>query len=108
MTTTNETSNTAEAVTPKSPQHELLLQKLSLLEEALLSGDARMKDHLKESHRLLISHDELAHLLTIEEISKLMAAQQKHTDTILVGSTTGKSGKTTAAKKATGLGMGDL
>ena len=53
---------------------------LSLLEEALLSGDPRMKDHLKESHRLLISHDELAHLLTIEEISKLMAASQEGTE----------------------------
>jgi hypothetical protein len=97
-----------ESVEARTPQHELLLQKLSLVEEALQTGDPRMKDHLKESHRLLISHEELAHLLSIEEVAKLMAGQQKHVNTVLVGSMTGKSGKTTAAKKATGLGLGDL
>ena len=106
---TEDTADAAmETATPKSPQHELLLQKLSLLEEALTTSDPRMKDHLKESHRLLISHEELVHLLSNEEIGRLMAAQQKHTDTVLVGSMTTKSGKTSAAKKATGLSMGDL
>lgn len=92
----------------RSPQHELLLAKLAAVEDALASGDPRMKDHLKESHRLLISHEELAHLLSVDQIAGLMAAQQKHVNTILVGSMTGKTGKTTANKKATGLSLGDL
>lgn len=96
-----------ETTTP-NPAHELLLQKLAAVEEALASGDPRMKDHLKESHRLLIQHEELVHLLSNDEIAKLMAAQQKHVNTVLVGSMTGKSGKTSASKKATGLSMGDL
>ena len=91
-----------------SPQHVLLLQKLAALEEALLASDPSMPQHLGEIHRLLISHEELVHLLKDEEIGKIMSAQQKHTDTVLLGSIKESSGKAAANKKAAKISIEDL
>ena len=85
-----------------------LQQKLSLLEESLLSQDPRIKEHLGEIHKLMIGYEELVHLLTDEEIGKIMLAQQGVTNTTLVAATTGSKGKATASKKAGKLTMGDL
>jgi hypothetical protein len=51
---------------------------------APVSRDPAMKGHLLEIHRTLIQYEELVHLLRDEEIGVLMAAQQIHTNTVLV------------------------
>lgn len=92
----------------QTPQQVTILQKLSLVEEALLTQDPRMRDHLKEIHKLLIGYEELTHLLTDEQIAVIMGAQQIQTNTSLIAATTGKKAATGVAKKAAKLGMGDL
>jgi hypothetical protein len=96
-----------DAAVTSTPQYDQCLQRLSLLEEALMTKDPEMKKHLAEIHKLLISFEELSHLLTNDEIAKIMAAQQIVTDTVLIGSTSG-SKKASATKKSTGLSLGDL
>lgn len=91
-----------------SPQMLDLLQRLQYLESAMLEQDPRMPDHLKEIHKSLITHEELVHLLSEEQIGKIMQAQQLHTNTTLIAATSTKSGKAAAAKKSAGLTLGDL
>lgn len=99
-----------ETTTPttQTPQQSAILQRLGLLEEALLAQDPEMPRHLGEIHRLLITHEELTHLLSDEQIAIVMSAQQIQTNTTLVASVTGTAGKKAAAKKAAGLTLGDL
>jgi hypothetical protein len=93
---------------PQTPQHSQLMQRLSGLEAALVATDPEIKSHMKEIHKLLITYEELVHLLSDEEIGKIMGAQQALTNTMLVGSITASSKKAAVGKKAAGLGMGDL
>jgi hypothetical protein len=97
-----------EPTKPTTPQLDSIMQRLSYLQEALLAQDPRIRDHLKEIHKLMITHEELVHLLSDEDIAKIMSAQQVVTNTTLVATTTGTKGKATATKKATGLSLGDL
>jgi len=92
----------------QTPQQIQILQRLEYLEQALLAKDPAMKQHLAEIHKLLITYEELVSLLSEEEIGKLMAAQQLHTNVSLVAAVTGKGGKTSASKKAAGIGMDDI
>jgi len=89
----------------QSPQYNAIIQRLSLLETAMLDKDPQMKVHLGEIHRLMIGHEELVHLLKDEEIGKIMSAQQIVTDTTLVAASTGTKGKASASKKAAQLTM---
>jgi hypothetical protein len=84
------------------------MQRLGYLEECLIAQDPKMKDHLREIHKLMISHEELVHLLPDSEIAKIMTGQQIITNTTLVAATTGTGKKATSTKKATGLSLGDL
>lgn len=68
-----------------------LTTNLAALEAALLSKDPLMPNHLRESHRILISYPETVHLLDDGEISKLIEGAMVYTKTEIV--------KTTAAKK---------
>lgn len=94
--------------TKLTEQHDQILQRLGYLQEAMLAQDPQIKNHLKEIHRLMITHEELVHLLSDDEIAKIMGAQQIVTNTTLVAATTGKKASTSASKKATGLSLGDL
>jgi len=58
-----------------------LQQNMRQLETALLTADPQMPSYLKESHKVLISHPETVHLLDDEEISRLIDAAQKFTNT---------------------------
>ncbi len=89
-----------------NPQHQQAIARIAQLQEALLAKDPMMKMHLLEIHKQLISYEELAHLLTEEEIGTIMAAQQLHTNTILVA-TIVKPGKAKAERVAK-LGLSDL
>jgi hypothetical protein len=94
--------------TERTPQQDQIQQRLSYLEQALLEQDPRMKDHLKEIHRLLITHEELVHLLSEEEIGKIMQGQQIITDTTLVAAVSAPKARAAAVKKAGQLSLGDL
>lgn len=72
---------------------------LSNLEAALLAKDPQMPQHLRESHRLLISYPETVHLLDDAQIAKLIEAAVVHTNTEIVKATAAKGRK--AASKVT-------
>jgi hypothetical protein len=61
-----------------------LQSSMAGIEAGLLKQDPEMKNHLRESHRLLISYPETVHLLEDHEISKLIDAQQQLTNTRIV------------------------
>jgi hypothetical protein len=91
-----------------NPVHAACLQRLADLEAALQAKDPMMKNHLLEIHKQLISYEELVHLLKDEQIGIIMAAQQVHTNTVLIGSTSTASGKKKAAAAAAKLTISDL
>lgn len=66
---------------------------LRSLEQALLAADPLMPKHLQETHRLLLTYPETVHLLDDEEIGKIVAGLEKHTNTQIVKEAAkGKSG----------------
>lgn len=91
-----------------NPAHQLCLQNLAALEQSLLARDPMMKSHLLEIHKQLIGYEELVHLLSDEQIGIIMAAQQLHTNTVLVGSATTKTGKAKAVAASAKLRLEDL
>lgn len=91
-----------------NPQHQEALQRLAMLQQALLAKDPSMPMHLKEIHRQLITYEELVHLLKPEDIGIIMAAQQQHTNTTLAAAGTTKSGKAAAVKASARLTISDL
>lgn len=116
-TDTADTSVLSEALTApeaitklnsSEPIHFELMTRLAQLEEALLARDPMMKMHLGAIHKQLIQYDELVHLLSDEEIGKIVAAQQAHTNTVLIIESTSKKGKTATANRTAKLGLDDL
>lgn len=101
-------SNPTESTQPITPQQEQIQQRLAYLEQALLENDPRMKDHLKEIHKLLTGFEELVHLLKDEDIAKIMQGQQIITNTVLVAAVSAKSARASNTKKAAQISMGDL
>lgn len=91
-------SEVALAEVAKTPQHAQLLERLGFLESALLSHDPAMPKHLAEIHKLLIGHEELSHLLSEEEIAKIMQAQQIQTNTTLAVAVSASAKKAAKAK----------
>lgn len=91
-----------------TPQYQALQQRLGFLEESLTTQDPLMKGHLKEIHKMLVQHEELVHLLSEDEIAKIMQGQQVITNTVLVAAVTAKSAKAGNARKAAQLSLGDL
>lgn len=89
------------------PHHVDFLQRLSDLETALLARDPMMKMHLLEIHKSLHQYEEIVSLLTVEEIAKIMSAQQAHVAVVLRAEVV-KSSKTAAAKKTAQLGLNDI
>lgn len=68
-----------------TPQHAETLERLKLLEVALLQKDPMMKDHLLNIHKNLIQYEELSNLLTDDQIGVIIGAQMAHSNTVLVG-----------------------
>lgn len=90
--------------------HAIFLQRLHQLDEALLNRDPKMRDHLKEIHTMMQQHDEIVSLLSNEEVARIMAAQQSHTNTTLVQAVVKKTSTATkaASAKAAKMTMADL
>ena len=57
---------------------------LSSLEQALLAKDPMMKNHLRESHALLVTYPETVVLLKPGEVNTLIRAAEQHTNTQIV------------------------
>lgn len=91
--------------TPDHPKLLELLPKLEALEQALLSSDPKMPGHLKEIHKYLIQFEELAHLLTEDQIAIILDGQQRQVGIKLADETKTKS-KTGKIKG--GVGAADL
>lgn len=75
-----------------------VLDKLKIhmgnLEKALLEKDPEMPNHLRESHRLLVSYPETVHLLDDTEVRALIDAQQQWTkERIVKDVATGKGSR---------------
>lgn len=85
----------------KVPQdiYQRLDSSLAALEQALLEKDPMMKNHLRESHALLISYPETVVLLKPNEVNTLIKAAEQHTMTEIVKASA-------ASKSATGIAKG--
>lgn len=86
------TTEEATALAPKHPKLLELEPKLKALEDALLKVDPQMPFHLKEIHKHLIQYEELAHLLSEDQIAVILEAQQKKLGVILANETTKSKG----------------
>jgi hypothetical protein len=94
-------------MTTDHPKLAELLPKLKQVEDALLAADPKLPNHLKEIHKYLIQFEELAHLLSEEQISVIMDAQQKVTGIRLAQETAKGTGKA-SAKSLKGVTADDL
>lgn len=90
-----------------NPVHANFLQRLADLERALLERDPLMKTHLGVIHKTMIEYEEIPSLLTIDEIRKIMEAQQQHTGVILRAEVA-KSSKASATKKSAQIKLEDI
>lgn len=75
-----------------STQLELLLPKLTALEQALLDRDPKMPTHLREIHKSLVQYEELSHLLTEEQIGIIVSAQCQQVSVTLAQETKASKG----------------
>lgn len=74
-----------------------LALKMGALQRSLLAVDPEMPNHLRESHRLLITYPESVALLDDDEIAALIQAAEKHTQTQIVSAVA--KGKGSSSKK---------
>lgn len=104
---------TSVAVDPESkldrenPVHFEFLNRLQQLEESLLAKDPLMKTHLGTIHKTMLAYEEIPNLLSVDQISKIMEAQQVHTDMVLKQEVV-KGSKSAASKKAAKLTLDDV
>lgn len=82
------------------PKLKELLPKIDALGAALVANDPKMPTHLKEIHTYLIQFEELAHLLSEEQIAVILSAQQKKLGIILADETKNNKGNSSKSKKS--------
>lgn len=83
------------------PKLKELLPKLDSLRAALDAKDPKMPTHLKEIHKYLIQFEELAHLLTEEQIAVILEGQQIQVGVVLAEETKKKEKKSSKGEKVT-------
>lgn len=83
-------------------------QKIENLQSLLLAQDPALPGHLKAIHGALIKYEELTHLLTDEQIRKLIVAQKQVTGTVLVAAVTKTKSTASLTKQAKAISVGDL
>lgn len=72
--------------------------RLAEMSAKMLEQDPMLPVHLSAIHSALIQHEELVHLLSDDDIEKLVAAQSKHIGVSLHQETT-KASKATISKR---------
>lgn len=97
---------TPEQLAKCGPDHPIhnILQRMNLIEEKMRAADPEIGTHLKAIWKECQQYEELAHLLTPEQIGSLMKAVQKHTAITLVVEDAGKKTKSKSVK----YGVDDL
>lgn len=81
-----------------------LIGKLADLEGALLKQDPLMANHLRESHRLLITYPETTHLLDDDEVARLIVAAEEFTKTRIIS----EAAKSKGSGKKTKIDVSEL
>ena len=86
---------TPEQLEKLSPDHPLfkVIERLGLIEQKMTAQDPEIGTHLKAIHTELRQYEELAHLLTPEQIGVFMKGLQKYAAVSLVMDAPKKSGK---------------
>ncbi len=82
-------------------------QKIADIEAILLANDPLLPGHLAAIHRNLNRYEELNHLLTDEQIHKLIKGQSQVTGTVIVAQVA-KSTKASNTRAAKGISASDL
>ena len=82
-------------------------QKIHDIEDMLLKRDPMMPMHLANIHKTLIQYEELAHLLSDEQIHQLIKGQTQVTGIEIVKATTSKS-KSSITRQARSISADDL
>lgn len=69
-----------------TPDHPIFVvcERMTQIEQKMLKNDPEIAGHLKEIWKMLHEYEELAHLLTPEQIGILTRGLQKHTAITLV------------------------
>lgn len=95
---------TSEQLAKVNPDHPILavVDRLTKIEEGMLKNDPELPTHLKAIWKEMQQYEELAHLLTPEQIGVLTKGLQKHTAIQLVIEDAPKR------KKSTKIGVDDL
>lgn len=77
----------------------VVMERIALIQAKMLAQDPQISTHLKEIWKHMQQYEEIAHLLTEEEIGVVFRALQKHTAIELVVNTPskGKSKKVSAS-----------
>jgi hypothetical protein len=86
---------TAEQLAKITPDHPIfaVLERMNAIEEKMAQNDPEISTHLKSIWQHLQQYEELAHLLTPEQLGVLMRGMQKHTTIQLVVDTPSKGGR---------------
>jgi hypothetical protein len=86
---------TQEQLAKLTPDHPILvvIERMTLIEKKMKENDPLIASHLKEIWKHMQQYEELAHLLTPEQIGSLSRALQKHTSVTLVVDTPKSKGK---------------
>lgn len=83
-------------------------QKIENLQALLLKQDPALPGHLKAIHGTLNKYEELTHLLTDEQIRKMIVAQKQVTGTVLIAAVTKSKSTASLTKQAKGISAADL
>lgn len=92
---------------PLQPIIDSTFQKIEEIEQLMLARDPMLAGHLQSIHKSLAPYEELVHLLSDEQIKKLIAGQMQVTGTVLTQAIA-KSTKTSVTKQAKNLSVDDL
>lgn len=86
---------TPEQLAKMTPDHPLLvvIERITAIENKMMANDPEISTHLKAIWKEMQTYEELAHLLTPEQIGVLMRGMQKHTTIQLVVESTSKGGR---------------
>lgn len=97
--------------TELTPEVQVILdstfQKIHDIEGLLLARDPMLPGHLQAIHKNLSQYEELNHLLSDDQISRLLAGQRQVTGSVLITSSKSAS-KSSLTKQAKGITADDL
>jgi hypothetical protein len=85
---------TPEQLAKVTPDHPIfvVMERMNKIEEGMTRADPELPTHLKVIHKHLAEYEELAHLLTPEQIGILMKGFQKHSGIQLIAEAAAKKG----------------